>query len=74
MTAPGTILWRIGSRSRAPLRCEVLRDVGNGFVTVRASRFARTELRMLAADAFTTPEACRAEIQRRANETREPPP
>jgi hypothetical protein len=63
---PGDIVWRIGERSRAPLRCIVVRDMKLGLVEVRSSTFARQSIRVLEVDIFADREACRAEINRRA--------
>lgn len=71
MTAlrPGDILWRIGERSRAPLRCIMVRPVPLGLVEVRSSTFARQPIRVRAEDVFADRAACRAEINRRAETT-----
>ncbi len=63
---PGDVVWRIGDRSRLPLRCIVVRPVPLGLVEVRSSTFARHAVRVRAEDIFADREACRAEINRRA--------
>lgn len=73
MTAlrPGAIVWRIGPRSNAPLRAIVVRLAPGAYVDVRASTFSRNELRVPAEDVFADREACRTEINRRADHGRE---
>jgi hypothetical protein len=69
---PGAVAWRIGDRSGTPLRCIVVRPaLAGALIEVRASRFSRNSLTIHARDLFPDRDACRAEIQRRANVTKE---
>jgi hypothetical protein len=80
MTAlrPGSIAWRIhypedsGKRPSAR-RCIMVRVVNGEFVSVRTSTFSRDFWSIPVADVFPDREACRAEIQRRANATKDAP-
>jgi hypothetical protein len=69
---PGLIAWRVGSRSGEPLRCEIVRAIRPGIngpaIEVRASRFARNSTMVAPQDLFADREACRAEINRRAEQ------
>jgi hypothetical protein len=68
MNAPalrsGDTVWRIGRAG--PLRCVYLRPVPGALVEVRASTFSRNTTAVNADDVFANRDACRAEIQRRA--------
>jgi hypothetical protein len=70
---PGDKVWRIGPRSKQPLPCIVVRSRG-GNILVKAGRFSRDEQAVNTSDVFPDRDACRAEIQRRASETKEPTP
>jgi hypothetical protein len=62
------VVYRIGRSG--PLRCIAGRRL-NDTIEVRASTFSRNWIRVPIADVFLDREACRAEIQRRANGTKE---
>jgi hypothetical protein len=66
---PGASAFRIGPRYNAPLRCIVIRIMKGGFVEVRASTFSRNSSLVRAEDVFADREACRAEINRRAEQS-----
>ena len=70
MTGPTIVAWRIG-RAR-PLRCIVVgKYPGQGNYGVRAGIFSRETMTVPMADVFFDHETCRAEIQRRADATKE---
>ncbi len=62
---PGTAVWRISTKSRAPLRALFMRHGPGGMVYLRSSTFSAKERRARAEDVFADREACRAEIARR---------
>ncbi len=72
MTAPNTA-WRIGCSGA--LRCIIVRRLpGQGNYEVRASTASRDAMTVPMADVFPDREACRAEIQRRADARKETTP
>jgi hypothetical protein len=66
----GDIVWCIG-RTGA-LRRIFMHPLLGALAEVRTSRFSRDTITLNADDVFTDRNACRAEIQRRASETKEP--
>lgn len=64
---PGARVWRMGRVG--PLGCVFLRTVPGGRVEVRSSTFSRETIILNAELVFADRNACRAEIQRRAQAT-----
>jgi hypothetical protein len=66
----GHVVWRINrppaGKPLSAVKCVVMRVHPNGHVAVRASTFATQEKIVPGEDVFTDREACRAEINRRA--------
>jgi hypothetical protein len=69
---PGMVVWRIGERTKLPLRCIVIRS-READVVVKASRFSRDERAVHVTNIFTDRDACRAEIQRRREQAEAAP-
>lgn len=67
---PGNQVWRINhppsGKPLSAVKCVVMRTRSDGSVAVRASTFAAQEKIVPGEDVFTDREACRAEINRRA--------
>jgi hypothetical protein len=74
---PGSSAFRIHypDSGKAPrvARCIVVRIVNSEFISVRASTFSRDFWSVPLSDVFPDREACRAEIQRRADGMKETP-
>lgn len=78
---PGDRVWRIaivhqfmyphGPPKYMARACEIVRVISTDLIQARPSRFARNTLTVKASDVFPDREACRAEIQRRANGMKE---
>lgn len=68
----GNVVWRINrppaGKPLSAVKCVVMRTHSNGSVAVRASTFATQEKIVPGEDVFTDREACRAEINRRAEQ------
>lgn len=67
---PGNQVWRINrppsGKPLSAVKCVVMRTHPNGHVAVRANTFATQEKIIPGEDVFIDREACRAEINRRA--------